>query len=693
MLLFYNNTTVLICDITDEGLKHQIEQLHSTINDLETKLQTTKDAKCKQDEEFESKLKEINELYESEKSKKEKANVKLRSYKDKILKCATCINQLKNSRYILTKTVKEYSENIPRWRNDLINASKVLDEQLRQLSNENSSLKEEVKILNTELEKWKATNESIFKTETPEIDVLHKDNNLLNYELTKMMHQFDEASNQIVNIGRELAALTLVNQQLSQNITQEKEENNLLTANIAKLQQQCNETSNENISLQQELTALKLNIEEISKSKNQEIESLKSHATKLEEQYDKASNEIISLQQELSTLKGINQQLNDSVIPFQISENKQLKEQINENIKLINDLSQSNVENEKYIDDLKNENKKLNDLLKSQNNNAIETLHFQIKALESEKATLLKEKLNAKDSVIELEISNKRLTDQNTKLKTDIQTIKHDFERVTQENVVLVNQQRSERDGEINLLKCKIKGQQEQYELLKEKYDDIQDLNNLLKEEVETLKLSLEHPKDDNLSDLNVSLQADIVKLETKLAAYKQENASLLTEVKESRNKNKEFDAMASEYEENKSMLLSYKSENTELLSEMKEINQALKERGESISKQQKAIAEMERLIETLEKNTDNVNAEKVELLKKIETLENMLQDAESKTSVDNRMLELIACEKDKALKQIIDNESIIVTLKEEIEKLKHHSSSGNKVTDLCILYICIYIS
>lgn len=626
----------------------------------------------KQEEEFESKFKETTQLYESEKSKKEKANIKLRSYKDKILKCAACINQLKNSRYILTKTVKEYSENIPKWRNDIINASKVLDEQIHHLNNENSALKEEIQVLKEELIKYKATkSENNLEVQNSEIENSQKETELLVAQVTKLQQQYNVASSQNTRFQEELAALKLENQKLSENQIQEKE---ILQAQIAKLEHDYNEALSQNTNLQQEFATFKVENQRLNEDESQVKELIKAQITELENQYNEASRLTTSLKQELSALKLENQQLTENEIPAQINENKVLKENINV-------LRHSNVEIKKSVNDLKVENKKLNDLLrnKAQTSGAIETLNFQIKALESEKATLLKEKLNAKDSVIELDNSNKILTGQNNKLNIDIQAIRRDLERVTKEKEILGNHQRTENEGEINILKSKIMTQQEQFELLKKDYDNIQDLNNLLKEEVETLKLSLEQPKDDNLSDLNVSLQADVVKLETKLAGYKQENASLLSEVKESRNKVKEFDAMASEYEENKAKFQSYKSENAELLSEMKEINQVLKERGESISKQQKAMAEMERLIETLEKDRDNVNTEKNGMLKKVETLESELKNAEKKTSDNSGIIERVVSERDNALKQLTENETMISALKEEIEKLKHHSSSSGK--------------
>lgn len=573
---------MIIIYFADTEYKADIELLNNKIKELEDHLEVVEEEKAKQNCEFEDKIKELTQSCESEKNKRDKVNVKLRSYKDKILKCAACINQLKNSRYILTKTVQEYSENIPIWQNDIIKASKVLDDQVNALKNENVSLN--VKVLKLEEQLRQATSSGKDFVDEVNID------------------QLDEL----------------------------RSENCQLETQIAKLQHQFKDSSDHNDKIQQELNELKFKYEEL-------------------------------IQTELS---------------LHVAEKKSLKDQITDNIINLNHSTEKNQELIKSLQDLNIEKERLDEAL--QNNDVIESLTFQIKALESEKSTLVKEKLNAKDSVIELENINKELTYQVTNMNTEIQTMKAQLESLVEKKNVLESKHKNNSDSEINMLKCKIMEQQEQFNLMQKDYENMQDLNNLLKEEVETLKFSLEQPKDDSEhSDLNVSLQTDIVKLETKLAAYKQENSSLLIEMKESRNKIKEYDALVSEYDNDKSKLMSYKNENAELLHEMKEINQVLKERGESISKQQKAIGEMERLIETLEMDRNNLNEEKMTLHGKVETLQNELKIVEKKRSENSGIMDQIRQERDHAKKELSGNENLIVTLKDEVEKMKQTPISG----------------
>ncbi|PZC87166.1 hypothetical protein B5X24_HaOG201402 [Helicoverpa armigera] len=547
---------------TEEYYKNQLGELQNTIQQLEVKLQSNVD--------FESKFNEVNELYESEKAKKEKANVKLRSYKDKILKCAACINQLKNSRFILAKTVKEYSENIPKWQNDIIKASKVLDNQINELNSENMSLKERLQ------------------------------------ELEKQLNEAKEIKMDTSASDSQITGLT--------------EEITLLKGQVAHLEDQLQSSANENTKL-------------ITENK------------------------------------------------YQLDEKKVLEENLNECTQKLSDITHKFNDLDKSMQTLQRENKKLNDALQNtvQNSDELDNLNLQIKALESEKSILVKEKLNARDNVVELENQNKVLSEKLAKAKTELQGIQSQLDLVSQEKSAFEINFKAEKESEVNSLKCNLMAQQEQFNLLKKEYEDLQDLNGLLKEEVETLKLSLEQPKDDadNLSDLNVSLQADIVKLETKLSAYKQENSSLLSEIKDARNKSKEFDNLVAEYEDAKSKLASYKSENTELLNEMKEINQVLKERGEAISKLQKAISEMEKLVETLEKDRENINQEKVELLQKNETLTNDLKNLEQKSFENTETANQLNIEKSNVMKDLVKKDEIIVTLREEIEKLKQQQMSS----------------
>lgn len=460
-------------------------------------------------------------------------------------------------------------------------------------------------------------------------------------------------------------------------------ENDILKNKLQKLEKQVIEKSDDTV-CSNKIDAL-----------NTENSSLRNVIAKFQKQLEVYTAQNIALTDELTGIKSKYQELNETKLATQMAENELLGNQVEEITLKLNDLTSKNNEYIQLVKDLKMKNQMLNDSLENQlqYSEATEHLNLQIKALESEKATLVKEKLNARDHMAEMDHQNKTMTEQVKKLQSKVLSLKTALETLSQEKYLMEIKYNTEKEDEVNNLMFKMRTLQEQYNLHNKEHENLQDLNNLLKEEVDTLKLSLEQPKDDadNLSDLNVSLQADIVKLETKLSAYKQENASLLAEMKEYRAKGKEFDSLLAEYEDAKSKLTGYKTENTELLNEMKEINQVLKERGEAISKLQKAVAEMETLIETLEKDRHSMTQEKDVLSKKIGNLENDLKNAEQKTSKNSEEIEQIVVERNNTVKALSEKETVITSLKDEIEKLKQQQTSTGKY--LRVIYcICIFI-
>ncbi|XP_063373491.1 GRIP and coiled-coil domain-containing protein 2 [Cydia amplana] len=557
---------------SESAFEATFNELNDKIADLESQLKSSEntDEVKNKTVEYENKIKELTQLYENEKVNQEKSSIKLKSYRDKISKCAACISQLKNSRFILSKTVKEYSENIPKWQNDIIAASVVLDGQLKKVNEENNRLKDKLAVLEEQLKQQTGVTDcdSIVPTLKQEVHALR---------------------NQIIQLHNQKDDLEQNNKELTKH-----------------------------------LQALKDNI--------QDSDNVKHELEKLGEKYEAL-----------------------------LIRNTELEKAETKNAEIIDQLQKKNT-----------------------NNEVMQHLKLQIRALESEKSTLVKEKLNARDMSLELEGKNNTLTSQIQKMQNDIHNLNLKINELLKENEIVHERAKSEKDGQVSVLKCQVAALQEQNDLLKKEYESMVDINGLLKEEVETLKLSLEQPKDesDNMSELHVSLQADIVKLETKLSAYKQENASLIAEVKESRSKLKEFDSLVAENEDAKLKLSSYKTENAELLNEMKEINQVLKERGESISKLQKAIGEMERLIDTLEKDRDISNQEKEELCKTIGVLEHDLSNAKQKTTEESVISQKLLSDRETANKSLAEKEAVILALREEIEKLKQQSCSAADISN-----------
>ncbi|XP_050673315.1 GRIP and coiled-coil domain-containing protein 2-like isoform X2 [Leptidea sinapis] len=539
--------------------KDNIDKAYSKVKELENNLEEATKKIINYEQNYNdniTKIDELKHLYENEKSKKEKTNAKLRIYKEKILKCAACINQLKNSRLILTNTIKDYSEIIPKWQTEIIKASKIFDNQMKELNEENVSLKSKISTLENEL------------------------------------HQIQLESKDI-----------------------QSSRCNILERDIANLQ------------------------------------------TKLAD----SESHVSKLTSDISELNGAYANLRDVTLIGKTQEIHALEQDLNIKIVEINHLSKEILDLKTSIQQLKNENDRLN---QEKANDA--KLKLQINCLENEKDMLLKEKLLCKENILELENKNRIISEQS---EAKIESLKLELDNLIQENSELKKESKEKDD---------VKELQNEISLLQKENEKLLIVNGILKEEVETLKMSLEQPKDEseNTYCLNESLQADIIQLETKLTAYKQENASLLAELKESHTKLMEYDNIVSEYEDAKSKLQGYRTENNELLSEMKEINQVIKERGEAISKLEKAVSEMENLIETLEKDRSIVKDENEKLLKKVTLLETNIKTAEMNQNKNNDDNEKVVKERDNLVKTLREKELLIASLREDLEKLRQSTSN-----------------
>ncbi|KAL1386083.1 hypothetical protein pipiens_012867 [Culex pipiens pipiens] len=137
--------------VENEAFKRQIdrlteenEELLGAITGMEGKLkiseqeqQSLAQSKITLEQELEKTKSESNPS-----GKEEKLIRKLKLYKNKVQEISAKVLLLKSDRKILLKTVKEYSEQVPKWQKELVNASSVLFAKTRQFEKENNSLKE-----------------------------------------------------------------------------------------------------------------------------------------------------------------------------------------------------------------------------------------------------------------------------------------------------------------------------------------------------------------------------------------------------------------------------------------------------------------------------------------------------------------------------------------------------------------------
>lgn len=113
--------------------------------------------------------------------------------------------------------------------------------------------------------------------------------------------------------------------------------------------------------------------------------------------------------------------------------------------------------------------------------------------------------------------------------------------------------------------------------------------------------------------------------------------------------------------------------ENKELLNEMREINEVLKQRGETISKQQEYCGE-------LEKKSSNLENEIKHLLLKINDTDSKLNDSYTRVLKNEQELKDQLLQSDQIKNIIAEKDSTIESLQNEVGKLKDKLNySGNK--------------
>lgn len=489
-------------------LKTEVESKDARISGLEEKLTKT-----------ENKLSESENLYETEKAKKEKLNARLKYCKEKLAKCNSSITQLKSSKLVLLKTVSDYSESVPKWQQDIMNASKLLSEQLLKLEFENNELK------------------------------------------AKLASQVEAESS-----------------------SAEKEED------IQKTMDECDQATSK-------------------------FNSISKKYKKLEEEHRVYAEKIKSLKSE----------------------------------------------NETHLNNLK--------------------------SLESEKHILVNEKKTARETIqkleaekLELQNSQQELTDNVAFLKAEMKKLKICKDNLEKQKAIFAEDLQTLRENKFQSEQALVAKMNEELISLRSALVSVEEENKLLLESNEMLKSQLDTGLDEQktpemrrIMEQNDLLHTDISKLQTKIVSFKNENTSLLTEVKESRQKLSELEAVLQDHESIKSKMTNYKSENAELLKEMKEINQALKERGETISKQYMEISELNRKVQLLEdeiKKAKNVSEHKDGEIKK---MQNKADDDESEK-------QNLSAEKDNLSSHwqalLNERDHIIISLQEDIEKLKQNQGN-----------------
>lgn len=437
-------------------LKSETENKNTRISDLEEKLTKT-----------ENKLSESESLYETEKAKKEKLNARLKYCKEKLAKCNSSITQLKSSKLVLLKTVSDYSESVPKWQQDIMNASKLLSEQLLKLESENNELK--------------AKLASHIETE---------DNNVQNeVEFQKSVDECDEANSKLYSVSEKYKKLQKEHRIHVENLKLLKSENETFLNNLKSLESEKHILVNEKKVARetiQKLEAEKLELQNAHQELTNNISFFKAEMKKLKFCIDNLEKQKITFTEELKTLReskfqseqALVTKMNDELISLRsalvsVEEENKLLLESNEMLKsqLDNGLDEQKTPEMRRI-------MEQNDMLHTD----ISKLQTKIVSFKNENTSLLAEVKESRQKLSELET-----------VLQDHESTKSKMTNYKSENAELLKEMK-----EINqVLK-------ERGETISKQYMEISELNRkvqLLEDEIKKAKNVSEH-KDDEIKKM-----------------------------------------------------------------------------------------------------------------------------------------------------------------------------------------------
>ncbi|XP_052891679.1 GRIP and coiled-coil domain-containing protein 2 [Anopheles moucheti] len=274
--------------------------------------------------------------------REEKLIRKLKLYKAKVQEINAKLLLLKSDRKILLKTVKEYSEQVPKWQKDLVNASNVLFEKIRLLELEKSNLDQRIeqhKGLQIELREQNETLERKISELAQQLEHNAVDN----------QDQTDDNGATDSNASEELRAeIDRLNSIIASGEAEKREQ---LSAYESKLQTDCDEkeslrkdleTSNQTIfdlkaKLQSQEEILTEN-KESQKRITAQLEQHEKEANILEQQAKQVQEE---LQNQIQQYKKLHEPLQANVVGLE----KRLEESEKENNRLRESCSQMSMEN------------------------------------------------------------------------------------------------------------------------------------------------------------------------------------------------------------------------------------------------------------------------------------------------------------------------------------------------------------
>ncbi|XP_044268674.1 GRIP and coiled-coil domain-containing protein 2-like [Tribolium madens] len=581
-------------------------------------------------------------------------NVIIENLTQQKLHYVTTIEDLKNQNAILVNKLQNCTQDarLCEEKDRLESENISYKRQIKRLTDENEQLITHLESLEKQLEECK----NLGLEQQNHLLMLEKSNRLL--EDTNQKLQSDNTSDKSAELQKMLS-ISL------EEVKKLQAENNSMTEKIEVLKTNLGEKDKNILIISQELQEKLKLVDNFEKIKNdyelremKEVE-LEKIVEKLKERLKFYHSKIVKL---ASNVKVLKESKNDvlSLLKTYVNQVEEWKGQLNvASEKLCHEINNIKLQNSEYCNEIK--------ILKETNAKYLKQLEAhktddekskelgEFERISKEYKKLIKEN----EKLLELQIDYQQTIETLTAEKESLIENLRQLEERHQEEIKVFDDQSKKDTIEIQ---NRIEENEKiciEYRKVISKLEEDLDLNlrelNDVKQKNYSLQEALEHSKEterqiaDRTSDEILKLvqeNAQLVEMNQKLQTTRDNSKQMECQTEDSTN---------NELEE---LVSTLKRENSELLAEMNEMNQALKERGETISKLQSHCEEVMKKLQLYEtqanKNVDNIS-QKEEIIKKLEAEIERL-----KTNSD-----------------LNSNTSEISDLKNEIENLKERLNAN----------------
>ena len=580
-------------DLTEKlnAKETEIKTLNDTITTLKEKIATLEAEKAKDKEAYEKEKANLEKQVQDAKDSLTTKETELNSIKEELKTANNDLAAEKAKTSGLTEQVKAKDEKIA----DLEKQIADLKKKAEEAGNNNTTIIKEKETIIEKLTSEKAELEKQLATEKAKNEMLEKQITDLNKKADKASEDLNNAKTKISDLEKQLAVeqeknskLTAEVEKLTKELNEKKTEVNTLTDKVTELEKQVSEKTAQGVADKAEIERLKA-----------ELAELKNKLQTKSDEADKLSKEIVTLKETVKTLEGEKTELTNNV--------KRLEKEVAELKQTIKTSSDRIIELEKENATLKADNKNLTD--------KVAELNKQVEDAKTENTTLKTkiDELNAK--IAELEKTQCDVEELN-KLKQEKAALEAKLEGKDELIQELRNQiaELKEKVKEIDTLKDKIKE-------LEIKIVNLTNENNKLKEDLNTANAKiaeLQKSLDDEKAK-NEALEKDKANLEKDKATLEKDKAGLQDALKKSEDEKAklqgEKDALEEELNKLKEDLSKCPADQTE---KVKELEKQISEKENQISEKIKDIAAKDAKITELSKALAGANDKIADLNKKL---------------------------------------------------------------------------